>query len=182
MSIFKRLLFFIYNLIFIVIAGAAAAAALGRDEPLTFINLALSTADNRVAVGLIATVVLVIAVIMVLTSLKIESQPGSIVVVGGLNGDVSISIPAVKAIIMKAVRKVEGIKEIEPSVSNSPEGIMVYLHLMINPDYSVPEMSRSIQIVVKQYLEEIGGLSVAEVKILVDDFRDNAKRSGHKGA
>lgn len=182
MDIFKRLLFFIYNLIFIVIAGAAAAAALGRDEPLNYINLALATPDSRVAVGLAATVILVLAVIMLITGLRIESKPSSITVNSALTGDVSITISAIKAIIMKAVRKVEGIKEIESSITNSPDGIVVFLHLMINPDISVPEMTKSIQTIVKQYLEDIGGLDVAEVKILVDDFNANTNKSGHRRA
>jgi len=182
MDFTKRLLFFVYNLIFIFLAGAAVGAALGWDEPVAYIKLALSTPQNRISVGLVAVVILVIAIMMLGTSLKFESQPKSIVVRTALAGDVSITISAIKAIIMKAVRKVEGIREIEPSISNGPEGIMVYLHAAINPEYSVPEMTKDIQNIVKQYLEDIGGLTVAEVKILVDDFTESTRVSGHKGA
>lgn len=180
MDFTRRFLFFIYNLIFIVLAGAAIGVALGWDKPLGYITLALSTPQNRISVGLVAVVILVIAIIMLATSLKFESQPRSVVVRSALTGDVSITVSAIKAIIMKAVRKVEGIREIEPSISNSPEGIKVYLHVAINPEYSVPEMTKSIQAIVKQYLEEIGGLDVAEIKILVDDFNENA--TGYRGA
>lgn len=180
MDFTRRFLFFIYNLVFIVLAGAAIGAALGWDKPQGYITLALSTPQNRISVGLVAVVFLVIAVIMLTTSLKFESQPRSVVVRSALTGDVSITVSAIKAIIMKAVRKVEGIREIEPSISNSPEGIKVYLHVAINPEYSVPEMTKDIQAIVKQYLEEIGGLDVAEIKILVDDFNENA--TGYRGA
>jgi|GEM_PF-263432 len=181
MDFTRRLLFFVYNLVFIILAGAAVGAALGWDEPLAYINLALSTPQNRISVGLVAVVVLVIAIVMLVTGLKFESRPKAIVVQIALAGDVSITISAIKAIIMKAVRKVEGIREIEPSISNSPEGIMVYLHVAINPEYSVPEMTKSIQTIVKQYLEDIGGLSVAEVRILVDEFSESTRGSAYKG-
>lgn len=182
MDFTKRLLFFVYNLLFVILAGAAVGAALGWDEPVAYINLALSTPQNRISVGLVGVVILVLAIVMLVTSLKVQSQPKSIVVRTALAGDVSITVSAVKAIIMKAVRKVEGIREIEPSISNSAEGITVYLHAAINPEYSVPEMTKDIQNIVKQYLEEIGGLTVAEIKILVDDFSEGARVPGHKGA
>ncbi|MGE5391878.1 MAG: alkaline shock response membrane anchor protein AmaP [Deltaproteobacteria bacterium] len=182
MDFTKRFLFFIYNLLFIILAGAAIGAALGWDEPQAYINLALSTPQNRISVGLVAVVILVIAVMMLTTGLRFESKPKSITVRNALVGDVSITISAIEAIIMKAVRKVEGIREIEPSISNTPEGIKVYLHVAINPEYSVPEMTKDIQAIVKQYLEEIGGLDVAEVRILVDDFSESTRGSGYRGA
>jgi uncharacterized alkaline shock family protein YloU len=51
--------------------------------------------------------------------------------------------------------------------------------MMINPERNVPEMSHSIQSIVKEYIETIAGLQVAEIKILVDDFNAGAgKRTG----
>ncbi len=180
MDFTRRFLFFIYNLIFLILAGAAICAALGWNKPQAYISLALSTPQNRVSVGLVAVVILVLAIVMLANGFRFESKPKSIVVRTALAGDVSITISAVKVIIMKAVRKVEGIREIEPSITNSTEGIKVYLHTAINPEYSVPEMTKDIQAIVKQYLEEIGGLDVAEIKILVDDFNENA--TGYRGA
>lgn len=182
MDIFKRILFFIYNLVFIVLAGAAVALALGQDKPLTYIDLAVATPQNRIILGLVAVVILIIAVMMLVTGFKVESQPTSIVVNKALSGDVSISISAIKVIIMKAVRKVEGIREVEPTVSNGPAGVKVHLHVAINPDHPVPETTESIQNVVRKHLEEIGGLSVAEVKVLVDDFNEGSRAPGIRGA
>jgi len=48
---------------------------------------------------------------------------------------------------------------------------------MINPDVSVPELSNNVQDVVRKYLEDIGGLKVAEVKVLVDDLSPSFKSS-----
>ena len=178
MNILQRCLFFVYNLLMVIVSAAAAAAALGRPEPVSYINLALSTPQNRLAVGLVATIFLVLALIVLLTNFKIEAKTNSIVVDSTLAGDISITIPAIKAIIVKALRKIEGVKETTSVINNSPEGLIVYLHMMINPDYSVPEMSKSIQTVVKQYLENTGGLKVAEVKILVDDMNVSSKKAG----
>jgi len=176
MNIVQRCLFFIYNLLLVIVSAAGAAAALGRPEPVYYINLALSTPQNRLAVGLVATVVLVVALIMLMAGFKIEAKPNTIVVDSTLAGEISITVPAIKAIIMKAVRKVEGVKETSADIKSNPEGLIVYLHMMINPDYSVPEMCKNVQAMVKQYLETTGGLRVAEVKVLVDDLSVSGKK------
>ncbi len=49
--------------------------------------------------------------------------------------------------------------------------------MMINPDIGVPELSKNVQDAVRKYLEDIGGLKVAEVKVLVDDLSPGFKTS-----
>ncbi|MDD2620670.1 MAG: alkaline shock response membrane anchor protein AmaP [Syntrophomonadaceae bacterium] len=166
-----RLVLFLYNLLLACLAGIVVAAAAGRPEPLYYIRLALSTPQNRVVLGTIAILILVLALFLLFAGIKRTSKPDeTILVKSELNGQVSITVPAIKLIIMRAVKKVEGVRDIRPAVSNAQDGLVVYLHMMINPEHNVPEMSRKLQEVVKQYLEEIGGLQVSEVKVLVDDF------------
>jgi uncharacterized alkaline shock family protein YloU len=50
---------------------------------------------------------------------------------------------------MKAVREVSGVKDIRPSVSESDSGVAVKLHMMVNPERSVPELSQAVQKEVK---------------------------------
>lgn len=173
-----RLVLFLYNLLLISLAGVAVAAAAGRPEPLHYIRLALATPQNRVVLGTVAILIMVIAFLLLISGLKRENKTEeTILVKSELNGQVSITVPAIKLIIMRAVKKVEGVRDIRPAVSNSQEGLVIYLHMMINPEHNVPEMSRKLQEIVKQYLEDIGGLEVSEVKVLVDDFNVAQKSS-----
>jgi uncharacterized alkaline shock family protein YloU len=87
-----------------------------------------------------------------------------------MTGNIGITVPAVNAIIMMAVKKISGVKEVKAKISESPEGLIVDLQSMINPEYKVPEMSMDIQNAVKENLENIGGLKVAEIRVLVDYF------------
>ncbi len=170
MSGWWRLVIILYNLILLVLAGAAVVAAMGRPEPLEYINLALSTPENRIIFGTLAVVLMVIAITALVSALKIEEPGKAINVDSTLAGDVSITVPAVNVIIMKAVKKVQGVRDIRPTVMDGVDGLVVKLHMMINPDHPVPEMSKQVQEVVRQYLEETGGLKVSRVEILVDDF------------
>lgn len=170
MSGWWRLVVILYNLVLMALAGAAVAAAMGRPEPLEYINTALSTPENRVIFGTIAVVLIVVSVTALASALKFTEPGKAINVDSTLAGDVSITVPAVNVIIMKAVKKVQGVRDIRPSVSEGVDGLVVKLHMMINPDHPVPEMSRQVQEVVRQQLEETGGLKVSQVRILVDDF------------
>ncbi|MDD3024130.1 MAG: hypothetical protein PHE26_09575, partial [Syntrophomonadaceae bacterium] len=59
-----RLVLFLYNLLLVCLAGIAVAAAAGRPEPLYYIRLALSTPQNRVVLGTIAILILVLALLL----------------------------------------------------------------------------------------------------------------------
>lgn len=178
MSSWWRFVMALYNLLLLVVAAVAVAAALGRPEPVNYINMALSTPENRIIFGTCSVILVVAALTALVSTLKSE-EPGKIVTVDqSLNGNVSITVPAINVIIMKAVKKVPGIRDIKPAVSEGPGGLVVKLHMMINPDHSVPEMCQQIQEIVRQYLEETGGLKVSEVRILVDDFNISNRTTG----
>lgn len=168
-AIWKFTLFF-YNLLILALGLTALFAALGAAEVMDAVELALSTPGNRLVTAVIAAAVIILTILVMIPLLRGNTRPKSIMVNSSLNGQVSITVDAIKVIINKAVKKVDGVKEIRSAVSNSPEGLVVDLHMMINPEISIPEMTRSIQAIVKEFLENIGGLQVSQVRVLVDDF------------
>lgn len=175
MPVMGRLVLFIYNLIILALAGAVIAVSLGWSDPLTYLNAAASTPESRLVLGAVGIILATIALIMLAWGLKPSKRADTVVVDKGMAGEVSVSIAAIKAIIMKAIRQVEGIKELRPEVSNSSAGVIVKLHTMINPEHNVPEIAQSLQNVVRENLEKVGGLQVAEIKVLVDDFNTTSK-------
>ncbi|HCF71756.1 MAG TPA: alkaline shock response membrane anchor protein AmaP [Syntrophomonas sp.] len=175
MPVLWRVVLFIYNLLLLIVAGSVVMSAFGMGQPLAYINAAFATSQNRMMAGVVGIILVVLAIILLGWGLKFKRSAQSLVIDSNLSGEISITVPAIKTIIMRAVKKVEGIKEIRPVVSNRPDGLQIYLHLMVNPDYSMEEMGQSIQKVVKEYVEKIGGVQVAAVKILVDDFKAERK-------
>jgi uncharacterized alkaline shock family protein YloU len=175
MPVTTRLLLFVYNLIMLAIAGAAVAVSLGWSAPLMFLNNTVATAENRIILGTVGLIVAIIVLMLLMSGLKAPAGIKTVVVESSTAGEVSMSIPAIKGIIMKAVKQVPGVKEIRPIISQSATGLIVKLHAMINPDHNVPEIAQSLQAIVKEQLEKVGGLQVAEVKVLVDDFNPESK-------
>jgi uncharacterized alkaline shock family protein YloU len=160
----------------LAIAGAVIAISLGWSYPLTYLNAVAFTPTSNLIMGTSGIVLAVIAFIMLMWGLKTSPDIASIVVEKGIAGEVSISIAATKAIIMKAVRQVEGVKELRPTVNSTPTGLTVKLHAMLNPDHNVPETAQLLQCAVRENLEKTGGLQVADIKVLVDDFNPGSSR------
>ncbi len=170
MSGLWRVVLFCYNLLILAIAVAAMYLAVGKNDLITAIQSFLASSTNQIILGAGAAAVIALTILVMVYLLKGESKPTNVVVNSSLNGQVSITIAAIKTIITKAVKKVDGVKETRSSVSNGPDGVVIYLHMMINPEVSVPEMSQSVQTIVKEHLETIGGLTVSQVRVLIDDF------------
>ena len=176
-----RVVLFFYSLLLVAVSVSALILAIGRTEILDSISIAASSSETRLIIAGIALLLLVLSIITLFYSIGSNSAPKTKTVLGynGIAGQVSMTIPAVKVIVMKAVKTVEGIKDIKTTVNNKPEGVEVLLHTMINPEYNIPEMSERIQTVVRQQLEDIGGLKVAGVRVLIDDFGSAAKAPGN---
>jgi len=170
MSGVPKVSLFLYNMILLALGCVFAAAAVGRPEPMGYIEMVLSTSQNRIILGIAGIILIVLALAVFIALFKRQPREDSIKIDCGLLGQISMTIPAAKVIVNKAVQKVEGVKETKTSIKNNTEGLIVYVHMMINPDLSIPELSKQIQDVVKEDMLNIGGLDVHEVRVLVDDF------------
>ncbi len=170
MPVMSRMVLFVYNLIMLALAGCVIALSLGWSQPLTYLTGATASLENRMILGAVGIILGIIALFMLFWGLMPAKRTDSVVVSTGAAGEVSLSVAAVKAIIMKAVKQVDGIKELRPEVGSSTQGVTVKLHTMISPDQSVPDTAQSLQKVVADNLEELGGLKVAQIRVLVDDF------------
>ena len=170
MSTLQKTVLFVYNLLLLIMAAAVLGLAAGRPEPLNYINMALATTEGRMISAAAAILVIALTVFVLISLFKKQPRQNSVNITSSLNGQVSITIDAIKVIIMKAVKKVEGVKEIRSAVKDGPDGLIITMHMMINPEHSVPEMSKNVQAAIRESLETIGGLTVAEVRVLVDDF------------
>lgn len=169
MSAFWKSILAVYNLLLIAVSVVVVALALGNTEPLQWINEALRTSQNRLISGSVGVFLAVVGASLIIQLFKTGQDP-EVVVQESTDGRVIITVPAIKQIVLKAVKLVEGVREIKPEVKNGKNGVVVALTLMVNPDYKIPELTATVQEKVRTLLEEVGGLRVAEVRIKVDDF------------
>lgn len=175
MPVITRLLLFLYNVLLLFIAGMLAAAGLGRPEPMRWIEYILATPTNRLVTAIVGIILLVLAIIGLVYSLKPERSEDGVQVANNFWGQVSISVAAIKVIIAKAVREVEGVKDVRAKISSSSRGVVVELQMNVNPELPVPDLTKNVQEKVQEYLEKTAGLEIDKIKVLVDDL-DTGKK------
>lgn len=180
MTSFWRLMLTLYNLLLSLLGLCAIAVAVGYSQPLQLTSEWLSVGQNRIILGGGGFVLTLIGLNLLFLGLKGENQEG-ILVQDSLNGRVTITIPAIKQLVLRAVRTVEGIREVKPEVRNGKNGVRIDLVVMIGPDYKVPEMTDNVQKKVREMLENIGGLAVDAVQVTVDDMVQKNSPTVRKG-
>mgnify|MGYP000852637942 FL=1 len=116
-------------------------------------------------------VILLIGVILLAFSMQsAERKEGGTIVSFTEIGEVRISFKAIENMVLAASRKVKGIREVSTRISYTEQGLVIYLRIKVLPDIVIPELTSKLQAAVKDYVEEICGSGVAEIKILIEDI------------
>lgn len=84
-------------------------------------------------------------------------------------GEVKITLTALEGMAQKIAKTVDGLREIKASVYPLNEGILIQLHALTTSDLNIPEATVKAQQSIKEYIEEYTGITVAEVKVTIDD-------------
>jgi uncharacterized alkaline shock family protein YloU len=85
-------------------------------------------------------------------------------------GEYRISFHAIESIIHAAVQKVKGIRETKANIIATEQGLIIYLRIKPIPDLPFPALVRELQDTVKNYVQEISGSNVAEVKVMIENI------------
>ncbi len=111
---------------------------------------------------------LLIALILLASGFRPSKKPGSATLKNSDYGEVLISVSAVESMVLRIVQQTKGIKDVSRNVKFTPNGLVVNIKISAMPDVSLPDVIDELQAKTKEYLEEITGISVLEVKVLVD--------------
>ena len=123
--------------------------------------------DNALLIG--AVILLLIALVFISLGLRSSKKVGNAVLKGSEFGEVLISISAVENMISRVVQQKEGLKDIGRKVSFVNEGLLVKVRVQVLPDVAIPGLVTELQQQIKEYLEEMTGVAVHEVKVMVEN-------------
>ncbi|MFW5981099.1 MAG: alkaline shock response membrane anchor protein AmaP [bacterium] len=88
-------------------------------------------------------------------------------------GEIDISIDALDTLVNNIALEQEGVVAIKNRLSTKEDKLMIDLTAKIFPSKNIPEITTNLQTLVKSYIEDITGVTVGEVKILVDTVTAN---------
>lgn len=89
-------------------------------------------------------------------------------------GEIKISLNTIESIALGASRKSNGIRDTKASVEKHDDNVKIVVRAVVMPDVNIPAISEDIQMKVKKSVEESSGISVSEVKVIVDDIHSGA--------
>ncbi len=129
--------------------------------------------QNKLIIGGAGLVLLVIALRLFIgmgnrRHEKTEKTPTSALLHAGDNGSAYITLAALDALVQRHCRTNQRIKECESRVTASENGgIGISLKLQVMPETVIPEMSGELQKSLKEYMENLSGITVNSVDIII---------------
>lgn len=169
MSVGVRL--FLVLLALLAAAAGVLGLALGFDlVQLPGLGTSLISLDGD-PVAAMGGGLLLLALFLLILGLKSTRKPEpQSVLQTSLHGEIRIAIVAMENMVLRVVQQTEGIKDGGRRVYQSPEGLVIQLKIRVMPDLELPGLVSGLQEKLKEYLEQVTGLVVHEVKVLVENI------------
>jgi len=93
-------------------------------------------------------------------------------------GEIRISFRAIESMVLTASRKIRGIREVKTHIDFVEQGLVIYMRIKVIPDIPIPGLVSELQEKIREYVQEISGTNVAEIKVLVENIaQDRADKN-----
>ncbi|MFY9114292.1 MAG: alkaline shock response membrane anchor protein AmaP [Dethiobacteria bacterium] len=86
------------------------------------------------------------------------------------NGEVGITYGAIENMALRVSREIDGIRDIEARVNETRQGTIIYLRIKVLSDLEIPRLSSALQDKVKEYVENITGITIREIRVSIDNI------------
>lgn len=175
MNYFNRFLLIIYTLGVMAALFVVGLATAGWTTLIDMLQLSLTRYNDRVIIGSVVAVFLLISVRFFLQALPSGARPTHAVVHETSIGQVKISEEAIANIVSRVVNQVKGVKDVSPRVVFSSEGINIFVRVSLLPETHIPQTTDEIQNKLTNYMSEVAGINIKAVKILVESISSELK-------
>jgi len=169
-KIMDRLLLLIYSLIVFVlsvIAICVVARIVPRRETLDWLgDMYGSQLLQGIVLG-VAIVLLLISLRFLYVALKRGNASAPSIDQRTNYGDIRISLETVENLALKAASKERGVKDLKARIRIAESGIDIALRTVVDGESVIPTLTEDIQRAVKEHVEEITGIPVANVSVFV---------------
>ena len=174
-NIFFRTLLAIYAFCLAVISAVAMYIIV---RPVAYTSVTGYVAEHiftngasalRIAVFIIALIFFAMSIIFLLSGVRSNKDKKAVSKHTNI-GEVKISLNSIENIALNAARKVNGVRETKAYVNKIDDNVAISIKLVVMPDVNIPSISEDVQERVKKSVEESSGISVKEVKVIVESI------------
>ncbi len=176
MRFLEKFFLFIFSLCLAAL-GVGGIWACYDANLLRYVNwLATMMTQNRWITLVVSACLLLLAILLLFGVVfhssgrkKENGMAANVIMVGENGSNVQISTAAVDCIIQQQKKDYPAVKELESKISQVADGAQIMLKVVASADANIPELANNLQNSVKTQLENMVGLKVASVKIIVAD-------------
>jgi uncharacterized alkaline shock family protein YloU len=84
-------------------------------------------------------------------------------------GEVNITLQTIQTIAERAARRIKGVRDLKTSVKALESGNTITLRVSVDGETPLPELTQRLQYDVKEQVESIAGVAIAEVSVIVTE-------------
>ncbi|MFS1512221.1 alkaline shock response membrane anchor protein AmaP [Chengkuizengella sp. SCS-71B] len=174
MKIFDRLLLFLYSIFVTVVSLFVVIQMLQTGD----INLPYLNDVQEIIFYVIVAVVVLISIRFIYITLRSNSATKPSIDQRNDYGDIKISMETIEQVALKAAARVKGTKDTKAKITASQSGIEVKIKTYVDGETAIPKLTEEIQQNVNDYIEDVTGIPVSNVSVLVVNiFQSNTFKS-----
>ena len=167
MKIGERLLLIFMTMVFFALV-MVIGCCLWYAPFLAAVTFVLDKILIKIAVSALLVLLLVLSARTMYVSTK-KAKNNALMTATTNEGGIYINIDTISSLAKKAVKKVDGVKELTVKTSVVKEGVSIVVKAALAPEIVIPEVSAAIQQSVKCDIETLCGILVKNVTVQVDN-------------
>lgn len=181
MKLLERFILLIFSLVFITIGVISLLIGIeffSETYIEDIISQVYSSSDIKITVIIISIIVIVFGLYLLFSSLRSKKEVAFSTKINEV-GNVRISMETIENIVLNVSGKIRGVKEQKVRVRiEDNDSVTIVLKVIVDGTTSIPELSENVQNSVKDTVEEIVGVTVNQVHIIVSNLnKPNVKKS-----
>jgi len=172
MNIFLRVLLSIYSFFLMILSAFVMVVTIKSNYFYLimdyFSNSVLTHRSSSAVAFSIALVFFILSLVFLLSGIKVNKDKKAVSKHTNI-GDIKISLGTIENIALAASRKISGVKETRANVYKRDDTVSVTINTVVLNDVNIPELSAAMQDMVKKAVENISGIGVNEVTVIVEN-------------
>lgn len=178
-KIVDKLLLFLYSLVIAVVSVfvfLAIVGAIPNHYVGSFIRDVLYVKGSwpQVAVLVLTLVVFLISLRLFAVSVSRGSAYAPSIDQRTDFGDIRISLETVENLALKAASRQRGVKDMRARIRIEEAGLDIAIRTVVDGETSIPVLTEDVQRTVKEHVEDITGIPVANVSVFVANVIQSA--------
>lgn len=139
------------------------------------INYYITVVSSNYMYSLIGIILLLLSIKALFSGIRITNKNPKQVITPMNFGDLIISEEAIKGLTYNVISKTIGIRESRIAVNFNEVGLEIFIKGQVSPEINIPEMTKNVQIDVKEIIQKNTGLEVSSVNMEISSISTPVK-------